>query len=199
MPDTGFIIASSAVNDTAAGSIAWTNPGNVTADDGTNATANLSSSSGDSNYLRSSHPFAGILPINAVITGVECRIQVDGSAGRLERVVDIQLHNGTEFIGNAKTPNTTIPDDPTNLDFGGDGDLWGATLNLIQIAFCDNPVQFGWRGDSDGSPATNINADAHWIRVFYQVQDDHPGGGPRDLGGFFNDGPQIPGGKGDFI
>ena len=34
MPDTGFIIAQSAVNDSGKGTVAWSNPGNVTADDG---------------------------------------------------------------------------------------------------------------------------------------------------------------------
>ncbi len=196
MPDTGFIIASAGVDDAGKGTVAWGNPGNVTADDGTDAVSSVSAN--ESHWLRSSHDFSGILPINAVITGVTVRLQVFGVAAKVERVIELQLHNGLEFIGSAKTPNTTIPDSATNLGFGGAEDMWDATLNLIQIAFCDNPLQFAFRVDGDGFGAS-VSCDAMWIKIHYQQKDNHPGGGPRDLGGFGNDGPKVPGQQGDFI
>ena len=196
MPDTGWIIAQSAVNDTGKGTIVWADPERVTADDGSNSTAILNIN--ESNWLRSSHNFENMLPIDSVITGVEVRVQIDGDASSTERVVEVQLHNGTEFIGTAKTPNTTIPNSPTNLDFGASDDLWDAVLNLIQIGFCaGTPVHFGTRADSDGSSIT-ISVDATWMKLHYLPKDDHPGGGPRDIGGGDNVNPGPPGGHGDF-
>ena len=195
MPDTGWIIAQSAVNDTGKGAVAWSNTSNVTADDGSNSVVNLSTN--ESNWLRSSHDFENMLPIDSVITGVEVRVQIDGDASSTERVIEVQLHNGTVFIGTAKTPNTTIPDDPTNLDFGASDDLWDAVLNLIQIGFCaGTPVHFGTRVDSDGS-LKNVSVDATWMKLHYLPKDDHPGGGPRLIGGHDNN-TIPPGGHGDF-
>ena len=195
MPDTGWIIAQSAVNDSGKGTTVWANPGRVTADDGSNAEATLNTT--ESQWLRSSHDFENMLPIDSVITGVEVRVQIDGDASSTERVIEVQLHNGTVFIGTAKTPNTTIPDDPTNLDFGASDDLWDAVLNLIQIGFCaGTPVHFGTRVDSDGAFKI-VNVDATWMKLHYLPKDDHPGGGPRDIGGHANVVPP-PGSHGDF-
>ena len=197
MPDTGWIIANAGVNDTGKGVVEWTNPGNVTADDGTNAQSSVGSS--DSNWLRSAHDFENMLPINSVITGVGCRVQVFGSASRVERVIEIQLHNGTVFIGTAKTPNTTIPDSATNLDFGGSEDTWDATLNLIHIGFCNNPVQFGFRVDGDGLGGT-VNCDVTWMKLHYLEKPDRPGGGDAHVaGGGGGQGPGTPGQHGDFV
>lgn len=193
MPDTGFVIASAGVNDTGKGTIGWTNPDRVTADDGSDATAGVGSS--ESNWLRSSHDFQGLLPISAVITGVTCRVQVSGSASRLERVIEIQLHNATEFIGTAKTPNTTIPDSDTDLDFGGADDDWDATLNIIQIGFCNNLFHFGFRVDGDGIGGS-VNCDATWMKIHFQVDGDVPGDNP-DL--WAGGGDDVIKNKGDFV
>ena len=190
MADTGWIIAQSAVNDTGKGAVAWQNPNNVTADDGSNSIAGLSTN--ESNWLRSSHDFENMLPIDSVITGVEVRVQIDGDASSTERVIEVQLHDGTVFIGTAKTPNTTIPDDPTNLDFGASDDLWDAVLNLIHIGFCaGTPVHFGVRVDSDGAFKI-VNVDATWMKLHHLPKDNRP-----DINRHDNN-TIPPGGHGDF-
>lgn len=196
MPDTGWIIAQSAVNDSSEGARAWVNPGRVTADDASNSSA-LVSSSAESNWIRSSHNFEQLLPINSVIVGLEVRIQVSGHAGTTERVIEVKLHNGTVFIGTTKTPNTTIPDSATNLDFGGAEDTWDATLNLIQIGFCTNPVQVGFRVDSTDASDQTVSADAIWMKLHFLEQNNRPRGDPRVTGQ--TSGPVPPGDRGDFI
>lgn len=197
--ETAFIIASSAVDDSGSGTRAWSNPSNVTADDATVADVSVNTSN-ESHWLRASFDFSNLLPINADITGVEVRIQLDGDVNDTQTVVEVQLHNGTVFIGTAKTPNTTIPNDPTNLDYGAFDDTWDATLNLIQIGFCGSAVQFGVRVKSSGAISRTVNADAMWMKIYY----GGAGGGPVDNfkphqgGGGPDSGPTIPGTYGDF-
>lgn len=198
MADTGFVIAQSAVNDTGKGQKDWSDPGNVTADDGTYATVNINSIN-ESNWLRSSHDFQNKLPIDSVIVGVTVRAQLSGIAGSVQRVIEVQLHNGTIFIGTAKIPNTTIPDSDTNLDFGGSEDTWGATLNLIQIGFSGNPLHVGIRADSDSGLNKIVSADAVWIKLHYLPKANRPGGQPREIGVLSDHGPRVPGRSGDFI
>lgn len=196
---TDWIIASSAVDDSGKGSVTWTGVANVTADDGSDAQASVSNSAA-SHWLRSSHDFEQLLPINAIITGVEVRVQCAGQVGSLERVIEVQLHNGVQFIGTAKTPNTEIPDSDTDLDFGGEDDTWDAVLNLIQIGFCALPVQFGIRVDSDSGLGREVTVDAMWMKLHYGGSGGGGGGQniwPRQQGG--NDVIVIPGSVGDFI
>lgn len=199
---TDWIIASSAVDDAGKGDNDWANPGNVTADDGTAADVTVTNVL-TSHWLRSSHDFENLLPINAVITGVKVRVQISGPAGSVERVIEVQLHNGTTFIGTAKTPNTTIPDTDTDLDFGADDDTWDATLNLTQIGFCAAPVQFAIRVDTDKSfPGATVTVDAMWMKLHYGGSGGGGGGGgdmwPRQKGGP-DSGPVVPGTAGDFL
>ena len=198
---TDWIIASSAVDDSGKGTVTWMSPGAVTADDGNEASASVSSTN-ESHWLRSSHDFANLLPINAIITGVEVRAQCSGVAGSVERVIEVQLHNGVQFIGTAKTPNTTIPDSATDLDFGASDDTWDAVLNLIQIGFCTLPIQFAIRVDSDGGLGRIVLVDAMWMKLHFGGSGGGGGGGgqniwPRQQGG--DDVVVIPGSAGDFL
>lgn len=195
---TDFVIAQSAVDDSAKGARTWNNPENVTADDGTNADVSVNNSN-ESHWLRASFDFQNKLPINANITGLVVRVQASGQAGTVQRVIEVQLHNGTAFIGTAKTPNTTIPDSATDLDFGGAEDTWDATLNLIQIGFCDNPVQVGIRVDSDAIPNRTVNVDAMWMKIYFGGQGGNGGSDIWLQRGNGGGGPTIPGSAGDFI
>ena len=81
MSDTGFLIAAAGSNVANGSGVAWSNPGNITADDASNASFTVGVAlDGDTDRLTSgTHSVS--LPGGAIINGIEVQAELGGVGG----------------------------------------------------------------------------------------------------------------------
>jgi hypothetical protein len=115
-------------NNTSAGSIAWTNPGNITSTD--NAFAQLTvSSTTASNYLVASTSGGLNIPTSATITGIEVHIErhrAGGSAGEIRDNTAQLMRNGA-LVGSNIAVTTNWGTGDRQMQYGSSTALWGTT------------------------------------------------------------------------
>ncbi len=129
-------------NVTGVGTIAWTNPGNITADDTAYATAtNVPSNGGHTNYLRGTN-FGFAIPAGATINGITVRInrQSSGFLSPFLRDNIVRLVKAGAIVGSNLA--VTAAEWPTSLEtatYGSATNLWGTTWTAAEI----NDANFG--------------------------------------------------------
>lgn len=124
MASTGNVFPTVGANVDRAGNAAWTNPGNVVSDNGSDTTGVV-----PTDYLvTSSYGFSSI-PDDAIILGVTVRVEASETGTGSSNFV-AQLHSATTptLIGASKNSATVNGTTPTVQSLGGVADLWGATL-----------------------------------------------------------------------
>jgi len=148
-------------------SLNWTNPGNVAADDGTNAT--ITSGLFDlsvTSFRLECTDFDFAIPGGATILGIEVTIERQASAGQ-HRDTQVQLIKGGSTSGDNKADTATNwPSSMTAKTYGGPTDLWGLSWSPSDI----NATNFGVA--EYGTNFTNnvqIAMDYISITVYYSV------------------------------
>ena len=169
MADTGWVIAGTGANNADAGNVAWSSPGNITADDGTRASCTLTGNT--SQYLHATN-FGLSLPAGATVLGVEVRVQRSVAIFTSSKDHTIQLiKGGTRSGDNKADTSTNWPTSDTNADYGGPSDLWGLSLSESDVEASNFGVAI--RAQNSASGATRV--DAVWIRVTYAVYGEGAG------------------------
>lgn len=142
MATTGNVFPGTGENNAGIGATAWTNPGNITADDGTDAGNTASASS---QYLVARNfNFSG-LPSNAIIKGVLVRIEASEHSGGTEALLaQLQNETGTLFgTGKTNTNEGNLSGTAKSVyTFGSTSDLWGASLTRAIVTDADFGVRF---------------------------------------------------------
>lgn len=157
--DTGFVIAGAGANVDTAGE-AWANPGNITADDGTNAAVVIFSAT-TSDRLRASN-FGLSVPAGATIDGIEIQAQLNNSFGNaVWDYVNVGKDNST--LGTAKDPNVALTATVTNYTQGGPSDLWGLSWTVAEV----NASTFQVLISETAPDSHNCLCDAIWVKVYY--------------------------------
>ena len=158
---------SAATNDATLGSVDWSNPGNVVADDGTAATAALTTGgSTTSKYLKATG-FGFNIPSSATITGVMAEVEryKDVSTNKIQDAA-IRLVKANSVVGNSQSSNTVLTSVPTYRSYGHDTNLWGTSLTPSDV----NSTTFGLAYSASftsGSGTTNVNVDHIRLTVYY--------------------------------
>lgn len=137
MATTGVKLPSSGTSVARSTATAWTNPGNITADDGT--VASITGGATGSAYLVGSN-FGFAIPTNSVINGVRVIWDVAESSAGTE-VCTVQLQNETGALFGVTRSFTANGTALTLYTVGSLTDLWGATLTPAIV----NDVDFGVR------------------------------------------------------
>jgi hypothetical protein len=125
MASTGATLVTSGVN--AGTGVAWSNPGNITADDSTNAS--VSTSTGQASQFLVGKSLGFSIPSVATITGIEVLIDASVSTGQQQFVYitkDGSTNGGTSKTGTQTTSVTT-------RTYGSSSDLWGTTWTPAEI------------------------------------------------------------------
>lgn len=123
---------------TSGGGSAWSNPSNVSSDDGNNATVNLGFF-GSSEYLNITG-FGFSIPTDEEILGVI--VTVNKSRSSFLSYVgdsDVRLIVGGSRTGSSRASGTNYPIFESAVSYGADADLWGTTLTPAQV----NSSNFG--------------------------------------------------------
>jgi hypothetical protein len=160
MASTGNVFPTVGASVDRAGSTAWTNPGNVTADDGTNASAVV-----PTDYLVTSG-YGFTIPAGATIRGITVRVEASETGSGTSNFV-AQLHSATTptLIGSSKNSGT-VGSAVAIETLGGVADLWGATLTPAIV----NDAGFGvsiWSTDTTNT----LLPDYVTIAVEWQLPD----------------------------
>jgi hypothetical protein len=126
--------AGTGANVTGVGTVAWSNPGNITASDNSYATAPLSAGE-QTNYLRASN-FGFNIPTTATIVGIEVVVErfggVFGSQAGASDTIVRMVKSGT-IAGDNKSLGSEYPVFEMTSTFGAATDLWGTTWTPSDI------------------------------------------------------------------
>jgi hypothetical protein len=147
----GPTIAGTGADDSSLGTFVWNSPGNITADDGSEAQSQATAG-GTTTYLRASN-FGFTIPAGATINGITAVIERRSALSTQEakdQEVKIVKADGTRGTTN-KAIATVYPTTATTQSYGGAADLWGETWTATDI----NDSDFGFvlmcqRHDSSG-------------------------------------------------
>jgi hypothetical protein len=159
--DTGWVIAGAGADE--GGGISWSNPGNITSDDGAYAECTGAGPSSFTAVLKASN-FGLNVPSNATIDGIEVRFNGVSSSGPAE-LIYINIGKDDANIGTSKNPGTSVGNSEANYDYGGTADLWGLSLDYTDV----NTSSFQARFEFDITVLVTIEIDAVWVKVHYTL------------------------------
>jgi regulation of enolase protein 1 (concanavalin A-like superfamily) len=158
-PDT---IAPSGSNLVAGFSAAWTNPGNITANDSVVATVTVTTTNSD--WLVANN-FGFSIPSGSTIDGIVAT--VNASANTSSSAVDngaFLIHANSSFSPSNQATNSALPTTLTDKTYGGSSSTWGDSWTATDI----NSANFGFAFRVGGftNPST-ANVDYIKIQVYY--------------------------------
>lgn len=153
-------IAGAGASNNAIGVITWGTPGNITADDGTNATAAGMNNNEISEYLvSSSHGFS--IPAGATIDGIV--VAIDRHQGAAQQMQDhrVRIVKGGTIGSTDKASASIWETTPTTVTYGSSTDLWGETWTDSDI----NAAGFGATIASIQTNASSVQARVDHITI----------------------------------
>lgn len=146
----------------AAGSVAWSTPTNITANDGTYATASVVATQ-ITHYLTALGGSFSV-PSNATITGVLAEVEGKANNASPTNLSCRVIKNGT--ITTAETRTAIVTNSDAYMQFGGPNELWGLSLTPEQV----NSSNFGIALFVDTAANTQTYSIDHVrIIVFYTI------------------------------
>lgn len=158
MASTGDKFPTSGTNVDRSGATAWTNPGNITADD-----ASVASVSAASDYLVATGFDFSAIPDAANIVGVTVKVEWQELTGGTDDAF-AQLQDDTStLVGSSKT----VADPGASFavsTLGGTSDVWGATLTPAIVKSANFGVRF-WDADAN----SNNEVDYITVAIEYTV------------------------------
>lgn len=156
-------------------SVSWTDPNNITAEDGNPAVYFVAGAGATPNLDAINFPLAALIPIGSSIDGIEVKLKVsrgvvDPGEGTLTslRLVD---ETGTP-VGDDKGTDQEVSDAGyTTIAAGGAADTWNAGLTRDQVC----SANFGFTFFFSCDVSTEFNVDACWVRIWFTSPDRGPG------------------------
>ncbi|MFA5021654.1 MAG: immunoglobulin-like domain-containing protein [Patescibacteria group bacterium] len=176
--------AAAGANVNGPGTKAWTNAGNVIADDTSYATVELTPGS-NSEYLQSTN-YGFAIPSGATINGIQVSIMRKSSSNLIGNSIndeDLHLLKGGVIVGNDKATGTDWPTTMASANYGGAADLWGTTWTPAEINAADFGVALSAHAQSILLDRT-ASVDYIQITVYYTITDTVPPiivGTPSDM------------------
>jgi hypothetical protein len=162
MPTAGPSPPSTGTNNNAVGAVAWTNPGNVTAEDGNSATATVGLAS-DSQYLFATG-FGFSIPAGAVIQGIQAGVKHACMNGDVQDE-KIRIIKGGVVGTTDRSSASAWPTSLTFAQYGGGSDLWGLTWLPSDI----NASNFGLAIQAQSSFSDTAAIDVVYITITYTL------------------------------
>jgi hypothetical protein len=152
--DSATTIAGPSVgtNVVGGGGTAWTNPGNITAQDGTNATCALAAGANSQDLRGTGFGFA--IPSYHTILGVTARVRRQpGAAGSINDLT-VKLLKAGVLSGNNKALVPAWAAGVVDATYGGAADLWGNVLAPADV----NNANFGLSFEVVNNAGVLVNA-----------------------------------------
>lgn len=177
--NTGYINAQVSINNAVGGTDPWNNPGNAVTDNNsyatmTNAALLIGGTVRSSNFLVLRNLNLNI-PVNAQVCGVEVEIRKsssDNTSSNWTRDLDIRLLKNNQITGtNHANAGVNWPTSETAFTYGTNADLWGTSLNGMDVSSNGFGVAISIESRAAGLllPTVISYIDAVRIRVYYYV------------------------------
>lgn len=148
-------------SDSTVGVVAWNNPSNASASDGSFATSVLLISQ-LSNYLKATG-FGFFVPLDAIINGILVEIQQQSTVSTGTTDNSVKIVKGGIISGNEKATGVSWPTSEAYQSYGGSSDLWGLTWTPSDI----NSSNFGVACSADAVLASTAEIDYIRITVYW--------------------------------
>ena len=163
---TPWTLPRSGINVTGVGDDNWTNPGRITADDNSEARADINDLD-ESRYLRGTD-FGFLIPAGATINGIEVRIERDAETANRLRDLEVFLMKSGTIAGDNKAVLTgSYSKSTVNVDYGGGSDLWNTTWTPAEINATNFGISFRCWKYATQDNARWVDIDKIQIRVTY--------------------------------
>jgi gliding motility-associated-like protein len=177
--NTGYVNPQVSLNNAVGGTDPWNNPGNALTDNNSYATMSnaallIGGTVRSSNFLVLRNLQLNI-PINAQICGVQVEIRKassDNTGSNWTRDLDIRLLKNNQITGtNHANTGVNWPTSETAFTYGTNSDLWGTTLNGMDVSSNGFGVAIAIESRAAGLllPTVISYIDAVRIRVYYFV------------------------------
>lgn len=162
MTTTAAIIAGTGASLAGIGTVAWTNPGNITASDDTRATTNVGVAS-VSNWLVATNFDFSTIPNDAVILGVTGTFEGSYITSPVT-LTSASFVVGGAVVGTAKTLSQALTSSDASYTVGSASDLWGYAITpaLLKVSTTGFAVSM-----TGGGAASVARVDAMWLTVDY--------------------------------
>ena len=173
-PHGGPSMAGTGASVGGVGTVAWTSPGSITADDSSYATCALTSSA-QSNYLSGTN-FGFSIPAGSTINGIQVSIMRESSSSNSPYVRDTVvslIKGGTVTGANRAATSTNWPNSMTAAGYGTTSDLWGTTWTPADINASNFGVALSASSSGSGSTRT-ASVDYMQITVTYTADTTAP-------------------------
>ena len=159
MATTGATLAGTGANDAGAGSVAWTNPGNITADDSSYATVGVDFGA-ESQWLKATNfGFA----VSGTVDGVTATINRRATGGSIADVeIRLVFAGGVDTLGGNRSAGSNWPGSFTTASFGGSSDTWD---NMEITASQVNNSGFGVAFRCWDDIFFESDAEVNWIKI----------------------------------
>ena len=155
--------------DSDIGDITWTNPTNIYANDGSDASVTLSGSNIITYYLKATN-FSFAIPSNRKILGIKVEVEMAqaNSSPDFARDYRVRIIKGGVIRSANKALMTSIPTTDTYREYGGASDLWGEQWTPDDINDTDFGVAIAFEGDDGGGTlGVDVTVDHIRITVYY--------------------------------
>lgn len=130
---TAATLPGTGANNTGVGTLAWTNPANAQADDGSYATVTSAANNAVTNYLRATN-FGFAVPAGSVVTGVRVEVELKGSVANTWRDTSVRLVKAGTGGGTSLHYGAVLPTSDAVWAYGsGQNDCWGNTLGVSDV------------------------------------------------------------------
>jgi len=144
-------------------SVAWANPGNITAADNAYATATVTTGQG-THFLTASN-FGFSVPVANSVVGFLVQIKGFQTSATAQNIqVSLSKNTGTATVGNYQTG--VLPTSNGTTSVGGQGDLWGTSWTPTEInAATFSVLIFANTND----PVTTVSIDSVQVTVYATI------------------------------
>jgi hypothetical protein len=163
------VATATAVNDTAVGSVAWSNVSNVTSSNNSRATVALGYNQ-ISNYIRCKPASLSSIPASATIDGIVVSIERSSTVSMTVNDGFVRLYKSStsSYVGANRGSATKWPTSDGSVNCGGALDLWGTTWTRSEVI---NNLEVGivaW----NNVPATSSTAQVDYVEftIHYTLQ-----------------------------
>lgn len=167
MSSQGPLFPTTGTDNSSSGTVAWSNPGRITADDGSSADALLGGNA-ISHYIQGVG-FGFTIPAGATIQGIQVDVKCESQGGGGGQSIDnavFLLKAGAQAGANQATGSNLPTGALAYVTYGGPSNLWGTTWTQSDI----NNANFGviWQAkNTNGVSSSDPLVDAIRITITY--------------------------------
>lgn len=162
----GFQAPGTAADDAMVGSNVWSNPSNATSSNNQYATVTLAVVKSSSDYLKTTNYTFTSVASNAIIEGIQVRVERKASA-------DLAIENSVKIVkaglptGVDHSTGATVPTTEAAITYGSAFDLWGVGWTRADITNSGFGAAFSAKDNSVAKTTTVISVDLIDITVYY--------------------------------